>query len=177
MSDWSKVGQWLKDNAGKGAALIGSLATGNVPAAVAAGVSMISSATGTTDPQKALQTLQSDPQSLIKLQELANQEQDSIRKHLETMTQLQLEDSQKEQEQTQLTIRNGDNSEYPFVRYTRPGQSWLSLFAAIYYALHAPSVNVTVLGALLTLPFAYAGLRQIGKGVTAFTQMKAAIGK
>ena len=175
--NWSDVGKWLEQNAGKGAALIGSLAAGNVPGAVAAGISMISSATGTNDPQKALEALQQDPQTMIALQKLADDEKDSIRKHLETMTSMQLQDAQKEQEQTQLTIRNGDNSEYPFVRYTRPGQSWLSLFAAIYYALHAPSVNVTVLGALLTLPFAYAGLRQIGKGVTAFTQMKAAIGK
>jgi hypothetical protein len=175
--NWSDVGKWLEQNAGKGAALIGSLATGNVPGAVAAGVSMISSATGTNDPQKALAALQQDPQTMIALQKLADDEKDSIRKHLENMTSLQLQDAQKEQEQTQLTIRNGDNSEYPFVRYTRPGQSWLSLFAAIYYALHAQSPDPVILGALLTLPFAYAGLRQIGKGVSAFTQMKAAIGK
>ena len=174
---WSDVGKWLEQNAGKGAALIGSLATGNVPGAVAAGVSMISSATGTNDPQKALAALQQDPQTIIALQKLADDEKDSIRKHLETMTSMQLQDAQKEQEQTQLTIRNGDNSEYPFVRYTRPGQSWLSLFAAIYYALQSQSPDPVILGALLTLPFAYAGLRQIGKGITAFTQMKSVVGK
>lgn len=34
MSTWSKVGDWLKDNAGSGAALVGSLVTGNVPATI-----------------------------------------------------------------------------------------------------------------------------------------------
>ena len=38
--NWSDVGSWLKDNAGTGAALVGSLLTGNVPGAVAAGVAL-----------------------------------------------------------------------------------------------------------------------------------------
>ena len=37
---WSKVGEWLKGNTGTGASLVGSLVTGNVPAAIAAGVSL-----------------------------------------------------------------------------------------------------------------------------------------
>ena len=53
--NWSDVGSWLKTNAGTGTALIGSLLTGNVHGAIAAGVSLVSSATGQSDPQKALE--------------------------------------------------------------------------------------------------------------------------
>lgn len=44
---WQDVGDWIKRNAGPGAALVGSLVTGNIPGAVAAGVSIVSGATGT----------------------------------------------------------------------------------------------------------------------------------
>ncbi len=83
--NWKGVGEWIAGNAGTGAALVGSLVTGNVPEAIAAGVSMISSATGTTDPQKALEALQTDPATIVKLRELANANEADIRKHLETI--------------------------------------------------------------------------------------------
>lgn len=63
--DWKDVGAWLKDNAGAGAALVGSLLTGNIPGAVAAGVSMVSGATGEANPDKALAAMQSDPGTLL----------------------------------------------------------------------------------------------------------------
>lgn len=44
--DWNGVGTWLKGNAGTGAALVGSLLTGNVPAAVVAGVALVSTVLG-----------------------------------------------------------------------------------------------------------------------------------
>ena len=163
--NWSDVGDWLKKNAGKGAALIGSLVTGNIPGAVAAGVSMISSATGTDDPAEALAQLQQDPQAVVRLREIAQREQESIRKHIEEMKRLELEDLQRTHETTQRTIRAGDRAEDRFVRWTRPGQSWVSLIAALGYALNNPRPDIYVLGALLTLPWAYAGLRQVGKGV------------
>jgi hypothetical protein len=59
---WSKVGGWLKDNAGTGTALIGSLLTGNVPGAIAAGVSLVSGATGSNDPSEVLAQLQGNPE-------------------------------------------------------------------------------------------------------------------
>lgn len=167
--NWSIVGEWLKQNAGTGAALVGSLLTGNVPGAVAAGVAMVSSATGTADPGKALAQLQTDPATVVRLRELAIQEEAGIREHLRAMTELQLKDAQAEHEQTQATIRSGDNSADPFVRRTRPGQSWVSLFAALTYVFISVAPDVYVLGLLLTLPWAYAGLRQIGKGVDSFT--------
>jgi len=161
---WDKVGEWLKGNAGTGAALVGSLLTGNVPGAVAAGVSLVSSATGNNDPIKALEQLQSNPETLLKLKELAFKEEDAIRKHLETMTRMDLEDQQKSHEETQKTIRSGDNAEDIVVKRTRPLQSWTSLFAAIVYVFVNDAPNTYILGALLTLPFTYAGLREVGKG-------------
>jgi hypothetical protein len=163
--DWSTVGGWIKDNAGTGATLVGSLLTGNVPGAVAAGVSLVSGATGTDDPERALHQLQSDPAALIKLKELAYRNEESIRRHIEEMERLKLEDAQAKHRITQETVRAGDQAEDAFVRRTRPGQSWVSLFAALAYVFVNDQPDVMILGALLTLPWAYAGLRQFGKGV------------
>jgi hypothetical protein len=171
---WGKVGEWIKGNAGSGVALVGSLLTGNLPGAIAAGVSMVSSATGSDDPATALSMLQSDPASMLKLKELYYQEQENVRKHLQEMTRLGLEDKQKQHTETQTTVRAGDTSGDRFVRWTRPGQAWCSLFAAFVYVFTAPTVDVYILAALLTLSFSYAGLRQIGKGVDVISSMKVA---
>jgi hypothetical protein len=159
--EWTDVGDWLKTNAGTGAALVGSLLTGNIPGAVAAGVSLVSSATGHASPDAALAQLQSDPASVLKLRELAVQNDASIREHIRAMTELDLKDQQAEQHETQETIRAGDKAEDRFVRWTRPGQSWVSLAAAIAYAFYSKTPDIAILGVLLTLPWAYAGLRTI----------------
>jgi hypothetical protein len=172
--DWKEVGGWLKENAGTGAALVGSLITGNVPGAVAAGVALVSSATGTNDPAKALQSLQNDPATVLKLRELAIQEEASIRAHVQAMETARLQDLQAEHETTQQTIRTGDQAEDIVVRRTRPLQSWVSLLAALAYVGLVPSPDATILGLLLALPWAYAGLRQIGKGVDSFAAKRAA---
>jgi len=161
--NWSDVGEWLKGNAGTGAALVGSLLTGNVPGAVAAGVALVTGATGEADAGKVLERLQTDPATVIRLRELALQEEASIREHIRAMTEAELKDKQAEHEQTQLTIRNGDNADDRFVRWTRPGQSWVSLLAALVYVFINTSPSIEILAVLLTLPWAYAGLRQIGK--------------
>jgi len=170
---WSSVGKWLKGNSGKGVSLIGSLLTGNVSGAVAAGISLVSSATGSDSPSEALNRLNSDPATMIKLKKLYYENEDSVRKHLEEMTRIKLEDLQKEHNETQKTVRAGDKAEDWFVRRTRPAQSWISLAAALYYALAMESPDFAILGALLALPWAYAGLRQVGKGITAVTEKKA----
>lgn len=166
---WRKVGQWVKENAGTGAALVGSLLTGNVSGAVAAGVSLVAGATGTDDPAQALETLQTDPQTLVRLKELYYQNENEVRRHLESIKRLELEDLQSEHKTTQTTIIAGDQAEDKFVRRTRPAQSWCSLIAAFVYVLYTTSAGInadlTVLMALLALPWAYAGLRQIGKGI------------
>lgn len=165
---WGKVGEWLKGNAGTGASLVGSLLTGNVPGAVAAGIALVSSATGTTDAVEALKSLQQDPATMVKLRELAVQEEASIREHIRAMAEMKLKDDQASHEVTQKTIQSGDNAEDVVVRRTRPLQSWLSLSSAIVYVFITPIPDVTILGLLLTLPWAYAGLRQIGKGIESF---------
>lgn len=163
--EWTAVGDWLKSNAGTGAALVGSLLTGNLPGAIAAGISLVSGATGTTDPTAALQALQTDPATVLRLRELAVQDEASIREHIRIMAKQQLDDAQAEQAETQKTIRAGDAAEDPFVRRTRPAQSWVSLIAALAYVFTSAEPSVEVLLLLLALPWTYAGLRQIGKGI------------
>ena len=174
---WKGVGQWLLDHAGQGAALVGSLLTGNAPGAIAAGVSLVQSATGQADPQKALNALQTDPQTVIKLQQLANDNEADIRRHLEAMAKIEADDAAASQRETQTTIRAGDTAEDPFVRRTRPAQSWLSLIAALIYVFlsfgYDKPVDTYVLGLLLALPWAYAGLREVGKGINTVQQRKA----
>lgn len=161
--NWSDVGAWLKGNAGTGAALVGSLLTGNVPGAVAAGVALVSSATGTVDAADSLHLLQTDSATRLRLAELAQQEQASIRAHIEAITALQLQDAAAEHSETQQTIRAGDTAESVLVRSTRPLQSWVSLIAALGYVFLTPNPAEFVLVALLTLPFTYAGLRGLDK--------------
>ncbi len=180
---WGDVGDWIQENAGSGAALVGSLLTGNIPGAVASGIAMVSSATGHATPEKVLESLQTDPATMIRLKELAVQDDISIRKHIEEMERMKLEDDQKSHEVTQKTIINSDNSQDRLVRWTRPLQSWLSLIFAGFYVFHSDFVDMSILGLLLTLPWSYAGLRQLGKWgdskhtALAITGMKAGRGK
>ena len=161
--NWTDVGDWLKTNGGTGAALVGSLLVGNIPGAVAAGVSLVASATGAATPDAALTALQNNPETVLKLRELAEQDEANIREHVRAMMALELADKQAEQAETGKTIRSGDNAEDVFVRRTRPGQSWVSLLAALAYVFTRDPPSLEILAALLALPVAYAGLRQIGK--------------
>lgn len=170
---WKKVGEWLKGNAKTGTALVGSLLTGNVPGAVAAGVALVASATGTDDPEQALQVLQNDPATTIKLRELAVQEDDSIRKHLQAMYEAELKDQQAAHKEQQDTIRTGDTAEDEYVRHTRPMMARQSWYATMVYvigfeALHAFDVTSSgasfEIAALLIAPAgAYLGFRTVDK--------------
>lgn len=133
--NWSDVGNWLKNNAGTGAALVGSLLTGNIPGAVAAGVALVGSATGSNDPAKALEALQTDPATVVKLRELAMQEEARIREHIRAMEEMRLKDEQAAHEQQQLTIRSGDNVEDEYVRHTRPLMARQSWYATMLYVI------------------------------------------
>lgn len=133
--NWSDVGSWLKENAGSGAALVGSLLTGNVPGAVAAGVALVGSATGTSDPAKALAALQGDPTTVVKLKELSVQEEASIREHVRAMEEIRLKDEQAAHEQQQLTIRGGDVAQDEYVRHTRPMMARQSWYATMVYVI------------------------------------------
>ena len=132
---WQAVGDWLKNNAGTGAALVGSLLTGNIPAAVAAGVSLVSTATGEATPAKALQALQADPGVMLRLRELAIQEEASIREHIRTMEEMRLKDEQAAHHEQQETIRGGDKAEDEYVRHTRPRMARQSWYATALYVI------------------------------------------
>lgn len=171
--DWKEVGNWLKENAGTGAALVGSLLVGNVQGAIAAGVSLVSSATGTNDPAKALAALQSDPATLLRLRELAVQEEASIRGHVQAMEELRLKDEQAAHKEQQDTIRDGDKAADEYVRHTRPmmaRQSWYvtAAYVVVFEALKAAGVfstgAVVELALLLVAPAgAYLGFRSLDK--------------
>jgi len=161
---WSSVGNWLKENSSSGAALIGSLLTGNIPGAVAAGISMVSSATGAGNPEDALAILQRDPSTLIRLKEIANERDRDIQKHIEAMALIDMQAFQ----ETQETIRNGDNSESKVVKYTRPGMAWTCLFVTIAYIFTANAPDIAIIITLMTAPWAYMGLREVGKSILAF---------
>lgn len=160
--DWSDVGDFIKDNAGNGAALVGTLLTGGVGPAVAMGVSMISSATGTNDPDKALLALKSNPEVMVRLEEIRLKRATEVDKHIETLALAEFKDKQHAHEQTQLTIRNGDSQEGA-IKWVRPIHASVSLLAAIAYVFFAKTIDWAVLTALLTLPTTYAGLREFGK--------------
>ena len=166
--DWSTVGAWIKDNAGAGASLVGSLLTGNVPGAVAAGVALVSSATGTADAAKALQTLQNDPATVVRLRELAVQDDADIRGHIRAMHEMELTDAQAEHTETQTTIREGDNAEDPYVRQTRPlmaRQSWYGTmsyvfaFEALKAFEHGSGANWDLAMIMIAPAAAYMGFR------------------
>lgn len=88
---WEEVGQFLKKNADKGVGLVGSLLTGNYAGAIAQGISMVSGATGTDDPQKSLAILQSDPKAMVELRRIET-------KHIATMAQIEIDGYQIEVE-------------------------------------------------------------------------------
>lgn len=173
MSNWSKVGDWLKGNAGTGAALVGSLLTGNIPGAVAAGVALVSSATGQADPDAALASLQTDPTTVLKLRELAQQNEASIREHIRAMTEMELLDKQHEHEQTQSTVRSGDNAHDEYVRHTRPmmaRQSWYATAAYVIGFEAAKAAELASVGASMELAMlllgpaaVYLGMRTVDK--------------
>ncbi len=133
--DWSTVGKWVQENAGTGAALVGSLLTGNAPGAVAAGIALVSSAAGTTDPAKALEQMQKDPAVLLKLRELAQQNEADIRAHVRAMAEAELKDKQAEHHEQQETIRGGDQAIDEYVRRTRPRMARQSWYAAAGYVI------------------------------------------
>ena len=167
--NWHDVGEWIKDNASGGAALVGSLLTGNVPAAMAAGIGLVASATGADDPQKAMDIFAVDPNASIKLKQLYYDNEKDIRRHIETIKLAELETEATIHDQTQHTIRAGDSATDKIVRLTRPSHATISLLGAIIYVFTQSEINENVLFALLGLPFTYAGLRQIGKGIDSFT--------
>jgi hypothetical protein len=173
---WNEVGTWIKDNAGSGVKLIGSLLLGNAPGAIAAGVSLVSSATGTSDPGEALAALQ-NPEVMVRLKELYYQEEQSVREHIRAMSELEI----KSQQTTQDTIRAGDAAEDPYIRHTRPKmakQSWTATVAycvgcfGVYAITRENLFDVYLAGFLATPAAAYLGLRTGDKFAAALGKSK-----
>lgn len=170
--NWSKVGNWIKNNAGTGTALVGSLLVGNVPGAIAAGISLVSSATGTDDPAKALQILQKSPQTMLKLKEMYYANENSVRGHLEGMKRLELEDAQKAHTEQQTTIREGDKALDEYVRRTRPRMARQSWYGTLFYVIATELVGLWDIGSgasmelamvLIAPASAYIGFRTYDK--------------
>jgi hypothetical protein len=67
-------------------------------------------------------------------------------------------------------MRADDVAEDRLVRWTRPLQAWVGLISGIVYVFANDKPDITILGILLALPWAYSGLRQIGKGIDSFTK-------
>ena len=130
---WKDVGQWLSKKGGSILGLAGAVATGNIPAGIAAVASLVTEATGETDPTAALMRLQTDPATLLKLEELAKANEADIRAHHREMLKLELEDEQKAHETQQETIRQGDTASDEYVRHTRPMMARQSWYATIGY--------------------------------------------
>ena len=163
MSTWSKVGDWIKDNAGNGASLVGSLLTGNVLGAVSAGVALVSGATGTDNPALALQELTTNPDAMVKLKELYYKNEDSIRKHIETIHLAELEDRQKEHETTAKVIVEGQKVATGwFEKTSRPMMAWASMIFSGYYVIQG-NADFAMLGIVIAPCFAWMGLRSIDK--------------
>lgn len=163
MSDWDKVGSWLKKNGGQGVALVGSLLTGNVPGAIAAGAALVTSATGVGDPAEVLAQLQGNPESLVKLKELAYTNEADIRQNMRLVLEQELKDKQAEHHETQETIRGGDKAEDKLVRWTRPLMAWTGLLGGMIYVIAAAEPSETLLAMLFTAPWAYMGMRTADK--------------
>lgn len=170
--DWKDVGDWLKKHAGAGAALVGALLTGGPPAAIATGISLVTGATGEADPQKVLEALQGNPATMLRLRELAVQNEASIREHVRLMEEARLKDEQAAHREQQETIRGGDKSDDPYVRQTRPRMARQSWYATAAYLIgfeiarlagkgEGPSIEVAM---LMGAPAAaYLGFRSLDK--------------
>lgn len=165
---WSKVGGWLKDNAGNGAALVGALLTGGASSAIAMGISMVSGVTGTNDPQKALAALQADPKLIVELERVKNERQHEVNRHIESMALAELEDKQKEHDTTARVIVEGQKvADGWFEKNSRPAMAWASIIFTFWY-LGYSLVNdamVSEFGLIAASGgyFAWMGLRSLDK--------------
>lgn len=170
---WSRVGDWLKTNGGSGLSLVGSMLSGNVPGAIAAGAALAQSATGKTDPSEILDMLQTDPVTRVRLAELASADAASIRAHIEAMERIAAEDEQRRHAEQQQTIRTGDTAADEYVRHTRPMMARASFWVGTLYALGfellgafdvGGGADPVLLATLLAPAGAYLGFRTWDKG-------------
>lgn len=166
---WKKVGEFIQEKGGSLLKLAGAVATGNVPGGIAAVASLVTQATGETEPDKALAVLQTNPEAMIALQRLLKENEADIRKHHRDMMQMEFEDEQLRHKETQTTVREGDKSSDEFVRRTRPMMARQSWQATVAYCLASGvakgfgvDIFVFEVAAVLSAPaWAYIGLRTV----------------
>ena len=135
MASWKDVGAWLKRNGGGLVGVAGAVATGNIPAAVATVAGMVSEATGETSPDAALLQLQTNPEAMVRLREIAQRNEADLRLHHREVLRLDLEDEQRAHAEQQATIRAGDAAEDPYIRHTRPMMARQSWYATMVYVI------------------------------------------
>lgn len=114
-------------------------------------------------------------EKVIELRQAELDNEEKLRQFTLEKIRIENQDAQAEHHETQETIRAGDKADDQFVRRTRPAQSWVSLIAALFYAFYTDidtDFELYVLGMLMMLPWTYAGLRQIGKGIDAWKSGK-----
>ncbi|EJG1803515.1 hypothetical protein BS057_RS10045 [Vibrio parahaemolyticus] len=106
------------------------------------------------------------PESLVELERIKSEMQKEVTRRQE----LSLQDRQKEHEQTQLTIRNGDNATDEMVRRTRPeiarSSFWMMcLYVFAFEALSAKGfgdgADIYVALTIGAFAYAYFGLRTV----------------
>ncbi|TON12185.1 hypothetical protein CGH20_13800 [Vibrio parahaemolyticus] len=133
-------------------------------------VEQVDGALGMTKEQKEMSLINEmqklPPESLVELERIKSEMQKEVTRRQE----LSLQDKQKEHEQTQLTIRNGDNAKDEYVRHTRPKMARQSFFMMVLYIVAMEFMKAKGLGygadvyLALTIAapaFAYLGLRTI----------------
>lgn len=160
---------WLKKIAGYAPDIYAAVASGGTSLAVTGlrilGKELLGTESASQgDIEKAV--INASPEQMVALQKCNNEFKAEMKRLENESKRDQLVDVQKSHETTQETIRNGDNSDSRLVRWTRPLQSWASLLFSFWYIYSAETISVEVLMVLLALPWAYAGLRQVGKWKT-----------
>ena len=160
---WGKVGSWLADNVGSGASLVGALLTGGTSAAVAMGISMVADATGTNNPDKALEALKNNPEMVIRLEELKNERKVEVNRHIETMEKAKLDDKQAEHSTTATVIVEGQKAATHWLeKSVRPAMALASMVFSGFYVQSAEADPV-LLAIVIGPCFAWMGLRTIDK--------------
>ncbi len=133
-------------------------------------VEQVDGALGMTKEQKEMSLINEmqklPPESLVELERIKSEMQKEVTRRQE----LSLQDKQKEHEQTQLTIRNGDNATDERVRRTRPdiarSSFWMMcLYVFAFEALSAKGfgdgADIYVALTIGAFAYAYFGLRTV----------------
>ncbi|AZU97877.1 hypothetical protein [Vibrio phage LP.1] len=161
---WNKIKEFI----GGAAPIVGSLFGGPVGGAVGA---LVASTLGVeNEPEAILEELKSNPDAILKIKQMESDERKQLRE-LEYKSEIaKLNDKQAQHEQTQLTIRNGDNATDMEVRRTRPHIAKVSFYSGAAYVFileligaygHGSGASFEMAGVLFSPVLTYMGLRTV----------------